>query len=64
MCELPIKLKLAVPGEVKVSTRSRIPLAKTLFWVISLLILFNSTLLAQQEAKPKNVLVLFPGVAH
>ncbi len=56
MCALPIKLP--VSGEFKESIRSRIPLVKMLILVLSLLVLFNPTLLAQQEAKPKNVLVL------
>ena len=58
MCEFPIKLKLAVSREFKVSIPSRIPVVKTLFGVLSLLILFHPPLLAQPEAKPKNVLVL------
>ena len=56
MCELPIKP--AVSGKFKESTRSRIPLEKTLFLVMSLLILFYSPLSALQETKPKKVLVL------
>ena len=56
MCALPIKLP--VSGEFKESIRSRIPLVKMLILVLSLLVLFNPTLLAQQEAKSKNVLVL------
>ncbi len=56
MCELPIKP--AVSGEFKESTRSRIPLVKTLILVLALLVLSNPTLSAQQEAKPKSVLVL------
>ena len=56
MCELPIKL--AVSGKFKESTCSRIPLVKTLILVLSLLVLFYPTLFAQQEAKPKKVLVL------
>lgn len=56
MFELPIKL--AVSGEFKESTRSCLSLVKILLLVLSLLVLFNSTVLALQETKPKNVLVL------
>jgi PAS domain S-box-containing protein len=56
MCELPITSAVSV--EFKESTRSRIPLLKTLFLVLALLVLFDPTLLAQQGAKPKSVLVL------
>ena len=58
MCELSIKLNRTVSREFKESTRSRILMVKTLFWVLSLLVLFNSPLFALQETKPKRVLVL------
>jgi hypothetical protein len=56
MCELPPKISTF--GAFKESNQSRITLVKTLFGVLSLLILFHPPLLAQPEAKQKNVLVL------
>jgi transcriptional regulator with GAF, ATPase, and Fis domain len=56
MCELPPQISTF--GAFKESNHSRITLVKTLFGVLSLLILFHPPLLAQPEAKPKNVLVL------
>jgi len=56
MCELPPKISTF--GAFKESNHSRLTLVKTLFGVLSLLILFHPPLLAQPEAKPKNVLVL------
>jgi len=58
MCELPIKIKLAVSGEVKVSIRSRIPMFKALFWLFIVLVIFYSPLFAQQEIYQKKVLIL------
>ena len=56
MCELSIRP--TVLSEFKGLTRSRIYPITTLILVLSLLVLFNSVLFAQQESKRQNVLVL------
>ena len=53
-----LSIKIAALGEFKQSTHSRILLVKILLLALSFLVFFNSTLLASQETKPKNVLVL------
>ena len=52
MCELPAAL--TVSGEFKESTRRRILMVKALLLILLALVLFNSTLLASQEMKPKD----------
>jgi len=56
MRDYPIKLTAA--SEFKASIRRCSSLAKMLFWVLAVLVLFNTSLSAQPETKPKNIWVL------
>jgi PAS domain S-box-containing protein len=57
-CKCELSIRRTALSEFNLSIRRCMPLIKKLFWILSVLLLFNPALLAQQEAKPKNVLVL------
>ncbi len=56
MCELPNKI--AAMDEFNESNYNRLQIVKMFFWFVIVLLIFSSSLCAQQEIEQKNVLVL------